>query len=229
VRSARVVAAHHALQARVLLAAPDHFAQQVGLAQERGPLGCSLGGRRESLGEPAGERLEPRGLVAQRAQALHPHHAREFLHEIGGLVFQVRVPVEACVVESRHQHVLVPLAHGGERLVVAVPNGEEAGLERGVTRAFHGEEALVLAERGHDDLARKVEVALVERAGHRGRPFDQVVDDVHELVVGHDPPALRGRRGGDLLAHHAPALGRIGEDLRLAQRLEVAGGLLHVE
>jgi hypothetical protein len=87
----------------------------------------------------------------------------------------------------------------------------------------------VLAQRGDDDLARQLEVTLVERAGDRGGPLDQIVDDVHQLVVGHDAAGLLARRRDDLLAHRAPPFRGVGQHLRLAQRLQVAPGLLHVE
>jgi hypothetical protein len=65
----------------------------------------------------------------------------------------------------------------------------------------------VLAQRGHDHLARQVEVAPVEAARERRGPLGHEVHDLDQLGVLGGPPAGRARGGFDLLAqsHHSSA------------------------
>ena len=196
-RRARVVAADHALEARVLLAAPDHLGQEIRLAQPRGAA-RGLGGRRcQPLGEPGRHRLEPLGLVAQAAEPLHPHHAGEGVDALGGRVLEIGLPVEACVLEARGEHALVAAPHLVEPALVAVPRRDETWHQPAVW-GLDREEALVLAQRGDDDLARQVEVARIERAHERRRPLDEIHVDVEQLGIVDAAPLLAGRERLDL-------------------------------
>src|SRR5262249_59405121 len=84
------------------------------------------------------------------------------------------------------------------------------------------EEALVFAQRHHDDLARQVEIVAIEAAEERGRPLEQEVVDLLELRIFDHAPAAGRRLTLELRAQVRRAPYGIGGDLPLRERLDVA-------
>ena len=138
-------------------------------------------------------------------------------------MLEVGLPVEARVLEPSRQHVLGALAHLVDTLKAAVAHREKHRQEAPLA-IFDREETLMLAQGGHDHLARKLQVPGVEAPREHGRPLDQEIVDFDQRRVGHGAPSGAASRVIELLLKAPCAPPRLDQDPRALERPRVVSG-----
>ncbi len=158
------------------------------------------------------------GLVPETAERLLPGDVLQRFPVRRERLLAVLVVEELRVREPRPDHALVALADLGRIRRFDVRDADEMRGQRAV-RIEHRHELLVRLHRHDQRLGRHLEEGLIERACDRDRPFGQVRDLVEQRIG--QARRQSGRRDArDLAAHARAPLGRIGQHLRVAQRIQ---------
>ena len=143
------------------------------------------------LGEPVGQRALP--ILAEEELRVVQAGAQD-----------------ALVALADQLHVLGPHVGDGHEVREQIPDG-----------VHHREVTLVFLHRGHDDLARELQVLRLEGAADGGGEFDEVRHRLHQGLV-QDRPALDVRGGlGRLSAHQLPPAGRVDDHKPTLENVEV--------
>ncbi len=182
-----IMITHIALQFRKL---PHHFRHKIEFGEEAClPGQFAIGPANKS--ELAGKRRDPFGLVMDAAELFVKHQCPEF-----GFPFRCReafgtvgIAKKTGVVEPCGQYPLIA-ARDGRAAVTGgdIGDGDEFGREFRPVRlarrgGFDGEEFLMCAHRGGDDLGRKLEKVRVHVAHHGNRPFGEPGDFLKQAGI----------------------------------------------
>ena len=162
----------------------NHAADKICLGQPR----CARGGRRvtplDMPGDGGGKRLEPHGLVMDRAKPFiegNVGKTRQHLFQRGLHVF---LPEEFGIGETGAQNALVAGKNHGVTFGIgkAIPNDHEARLQRAIGVLGH-QIFLVRTDRSFQHLAGKRHETVLDRPEQWRRPFDKAADLVDQPLV----------------------------------------------
>ena len=211
----------NALQFRKLV---DHPRLQIVLGQfGRTPRQCRVNA--DLFRDAFGQRGNALYLVGHAAQLGLIGYGRESCTHRFQALLQVFIEEKPCIGETGANHPLVTLANLVRVLRLDIRNTDEVLAQLAVT-VQHREEFLVGFHGGDQRFLRHRQEVVLERTGHRNRPF---VEAVHLLqVVGFDAGrAIGSVCGGFDFRHDArAALVRIDQDMCTAHCIDiVAGGL----
>ena len=213
-----VVAAHGALQLGKLA---DHVGQQVGLGEQRGPVGQVLVGAQQAgnLARHDGHALNP---VAEGAELVVIDHAIELDHAGGEASLDVLLEEETRIRQTRTHHALVTGDDVRRVFELHVGDDQEAVEQL----AVGGEEREILLVRAHRQdqafLRHRQELGFELAHVHRGM-FDQRGHLVEQVGVLAEAGVQQAGFGDELLLDVGATFGEVGNHLAFGQQGRLVG------
>ena len=168
---ARVVHPHHALSIGEF---EDHVGHQIALGQQA-RAGCVVNVCANLPGDPAGQRLNAIGLVAQRTQLLLEQHGLQTRQIIFKTFFTVGIEEELSIRQTRTHDFLVTGNNLGR--IFRLDVGHEDKVRQQLARVVVNREVLLVALHGvNQRFGRYRKEFLFELRGQHHRPFHQGSD-----------------------------------------------------